>query len=80
MALFRDISGIELAKALQKLGYSITRQTGSHLRVTTHLNGTHHETLPAHKPLKVGTLNAILRNIAAHHNMSRSELLALLDL
>jgi len=30
----RDLSGSELAKALRKLGYVVTRQTGSHLRVT----------------------------------------------
>ena len=34
MKLPRDISGVELAKALERLGYRITRQTGSHLRLT----------------------------------------------
>ena len=32
MKLPRDISGAELAKALERLGYRITRQTGNHLR------------------------------------------------
>ena len=44
MRLPRDLSGSELAQALHKLGYSITRQTGSHLRVTTHEQGEHHLT------------------------------------
>jgi len=35
MKLPRNISGAELAGALKKLGYQITRQTGSHLRLTT---------------------------------------------
>jgi predicted RNA binding protein YcfA (HicA-like mRNA interferase family) len=35
MKLPRDITGIELAKRLEILGYQITRQTGSHLRLTT---------------------------------------------
>jgi len=51
MKLRRDISGEELAKLLKKFGYEITRQT--------HLKGEHH--IPKHKPLKVGTLNSILR-------------------
>jgi hypothetical protein len=35
----RSVSGPELAKALQRLGYEVTRQTGSHMRLTTNLNG-----------------------------------------
>ncbi len=35
----RDITGAELAKKLGKLGYEVTRQTGSHLRVTTYQKG-----------------------------------------
>jgi len=46
MKLPRDISGGELAKRLEKYGYRITRQTGSHIRVTTTLQGEHHITIP----------------------------------
>jgi len=35
MKLPRDVSGDDLAKALRVLGYEVTRQTGSHYRVTT---------------------------------------------
>lgn len=35
MRLPRDLSGNDLAQALRQLRYSITRQTGSHLRLTT---------------------------------------------
>ncbi|MBS0617353.1 MAG: type II toxin-antitoxin system HicA family toxin [Spirochaetes bacterium] len=80
MALFRYIDGVELAQKLRCLGYNITRQTGSHIRLTTNENGEHHETIPAHKPRKIGTLNAILRNIANHHKLSREELLIKLNL
>lgn len=34
MKLPRDLSGEVLAKALEKLGYIIDRQTGSHIRLT----------------------------------------------
>ena len=76
----RDLSGAELAKTLQKLGYVITRQTGSHLRITTQQGGEHHEVIPNHSPIKIGTLKSILRNVAAHHRLAVSELLELLDL
>jgi predicted RNA binding protein YcfA (HicA-like mRNA interferase family) len=39
MKLPRAVSGDALAKALKALGYHITRQTGSHLRLTTVENG-----------------------------------------
>ena len=51
MRLPRDLSGSDLAQSLLKLGYSITRQTGSHLRLTTHQDGEHHLTIPFHSPL-----------------------------
>jgi predicted RNA binding protein YcfA (HicA-like mRNA interferase family) len=69
-----------LAKALRKLGYVVTRQSGSHLRVTTQESGEHHEVIPNHSPIKIGTLKSILRNVAAHHQMSVPEVLGLLDL
>jgi predicted RNA binding protein YcfA (HicA-like mRNA interferase family) len=71
----RDVSGEELAKALARLGYKVTHQTGSHLRLTTQERGEHHVTIPAHDPLRVGTLNAILRDIAEHHGCTREQLL-----
>ena len=57
------------------LGYTVTRQTGSHIRPTTQNQGQHHITIPNHSPIKVGTLNAILRDIADHFGLSRDELL-----
>jgi predicted RNA binding protein YcfA (HicA-like mRNA interferase family) len=61
LKLPRDITGTELAKALAELGYHVTRQTGSHIRLTTFENGEHHITIPAHDPLKIDTLAAFLR-------------------
>jgi predicted RNA binding protein YcfA (HicA-like mRNA interferase family) len=78
MKLPRDISGQTLAKALLKLGYEPTRQTGSHIRLTTQMNGEHHVTVPAHNPLKIGTLNAILQAVAQHFELTRDALLKLL--
>ena len=75
MKLPRDLSGAALAKALAKFGYQITRQKGSHLRLTTQQHGEHHVTIPNHDPLKVGTLAAILSDVALHLGLSRDELL-----
>jgi predicted RNA binding protein YcfA (HicA-like mRNA interferase family) len=58
------------------LGYQVTRQTGSHLRLTTEEDGEHHVTIPRHSPLRIGTLAAILDDVATHFGLSRSELLA----
>ena len=66
MRLPRDISGNELAVKLEKYGYRITRQSGSHLRLTTIENGEHHITIPIHKDLPVGLLSSILSNVSDH--------------
>jgi len=71
----RDISGYDLAKALSRLGYAISHQTGSYIRLTTQRSGEHHLTVPAHDPIRVGTLSAILRDIAEHHHLARDDLL-----
>lgn len=75
MKLPRDISASSLVKATRKLGYEVTRQSGSHIRLTTQENGQHHITIPNHDPIKIGTLAAILSDIAAHFNITREEIL-----
>lgn len=76
MKLPRDISGAELARLLHRYGYRVVRQTGSHIRLTSAVTGVeHHITIPAHSPLKVGTLSAILRDLAEYLNRER-EILA----
>ncbi len=75
MKIPRNLTGIQLVKLLDVLGYRVTRQTGSHIRITTTQNGTHNVTVPAHNPLKTGTLSAILGDVAAHFGISKDELL-----
>ncbi|MBI5073589.1 MAG: type II toxin-antitoxin system HicA family toxin [Nitrospirae bacterium] len=68
----RDLSGKELATLLDQYGYKITRQTGSHIRLTTNTGDKeHHITIPNHTPLKVGTMNTIIRDIAGHLKIDR---------
>ena len=76
----RNLNGQDLVKALRVLGYEVTRQKGSHMRVTTKQCGEHHEVIPAHKPIKPGTLASILKSIAQHHQLTTEDLLKKLNL
>ncbi|MGL6268894.1 MAG: type II toxin-antitoxin system HicA family toxin [Chitinophagaceae bacterium] len=75
MKIPRDLSGADLIKYLKPYGYIVTRQSGSHVRLTTEQNGQHHITIPNHDPLKIGTLSSILNEIALHLNMNRDQIL-----
>ncbi len=75
MKLPRDVTGAELAKALQALGYRPVRQVGSHMQLTTTQGGEHHVTIPRHRPLRIGTFATILDRVAAHFGVSRAEVL-----
>jgi predicted RNA binding protein YcfA (HicA-like mRNA interferase family) len=71
----RDVSGDDLAKALAALGYRVTRQTGSHRRLTTlDEHGEHHITIPRHESLRVGTLADVLGDVAQHVGLTREAL------
>jgi predicted RNA binding protein YcfA (HicA-like mRNA interferase family) len=75
LKLPRDLAGEELASLLDRFGYEVTRQTGSHLRLTSNLKGReHHVTVPAHRNLKVGTLASILADVARYLEMDKDEL------
>jgi predicted RNA binding protein YcfA (HicA-like mRNA interferase family) len=74
MRLPRDVSGSDLIKGLAAFGYRVTRQTGSHVRLTTSQGGEHHITIPLHDSLRLGTLSAILTDVAEHLEMSRDDL------
>ena len=72
MKIPRDVDGTKLVKALRVLGYERVRQGGSHIRLTTTINGPHHVT---------GTLlGGVLKPVAAHHRLTVEELLQQLGL
>lgn len=56
----------------------ITRQTGSHLRLTTQQGGEHHLTIPDHDALRAGTLSNILSKVAEHFGSERTNPIELL--
>lgn len=48
---------------------------GSHIRCTSFIKDEqHHITIPNHDPLKIGTLSAILEDIANRHNLTKQQL------
>lgn len=52
------ISGAEAVRALQKLGFIVLRQKGSHVILRRESNGC---VVPQHRELKIGTLSGVLK-------------------
>lgn len=75
MKLPRDVSGVQLIKALERLEYRVIRQTGSHVRLVCVACKEHHLTIPLHDPLRIGTLAAILTEVSVRHHLSKDELI-----
>jgi predicted RNA binding protein YcfA (HicA-like mRNA interferase family) len=75
LRLPRDLSGQALIRLLRRYGYERTRQVGSHIRLQSTVRGhMHHVTIPDHDSLRVGTLKAILSEIADYLSVERSKL------
>jgi len=64
MKVPRDINADRLIRLLERYGYAMARQTGSHIRLIKRLDGAEHAiTIPNHKPIKIGTLQAIVKDV-----------------
>ena len=76
MKIPRDLYGRDLAAVLcRDWGYAKVNQVGSHIILQTETPGHHRVSIPDHKPLRLGTLNAILREVAAAKKTTREALL-----
>lgn len=76
MRIPRDLNGNDLVKALCRgWNYQIVHQVGSHIVLETEDPSHHRVAVPAHKCLRVGTLNAILRSVARHKRVERDDVL-----
>ncbi len=78
MKLPRDVDAQQLIKALATLGYRIARQSGSHIRLTCESPTAHSLTVPNHAPLKLGTLSAIVGDVAAHRRVDKAAIVEML--
>ena len=71
----RNVSGQDLARAREG---SVTPQRDkpeAPPRLTSHEHGEHHITVPNHDSLRVGTLSAVLTDVASHFEMNREQLI-----
>ncbi len=76
MKIPRDLSGQDLVNMLcRNWGYRVMHQEGSHIVLETEEPSHQRVAVPAHKNLRVGTLNAILRAVGKHKGVERQELL-----
>jgi predicted RNA binding protein YcfA (HicA-like mRNA interferase family) len=71
MPKFPGLSGMDIIKALQKLGFNIIRQSGSHIVLKRNGIGC---VVPNHKEVKVGTVNGLLRQAGVSANEFESAL------
>jgi len=79
MKIPRNINYKKLVKSLEKYGFKITRRTGSHIRLTAEIEGkVYHLTIPAHNPIKIGTLNSILDELSKILKIQKIELIKIL--
>ena len=76
MRIPTDIDGRELARILTRYGYHATRQSGSHIRLTSEFKGgQHHITVPDHSPMKIGTLNSVIREVSSYLEIEKQDLI-----
>ena len=76
MKVPRDLSGAQLVKFLcRDWGYRVVHQEGSHIILQTDAPLHQRLSVPNHNPLRVGTLNSIVRAISAHKGVERQKLL-----
>jgi predicted RNA binding protein YcfA (HicA-like mRNA interferase family) len=76
MKVPRDLSGRTLADHLiRRWQYREAHQTGSHILLRTEQPSGQTLPIPAHKPLRLGTLAAILRMVAEHKGVTRDDVL-----
>jgi predicted RNA binding protein YcfA (HicA-like mRNA interferase family) len=73
----RDLSGSKLAHALvRRWDYRIVNRVGSHIILQTESPRHHRVSIPDHAVLRIGTLNAILRQVSDAKGVSRDDILA----
>jgi predicted RNA binding protein YcfA (HicA-like mRNA interferase family) len=73
----RNLSGEALVRALiRDWGYARVNQVGSHIILQTETPTHHRLSVPAHNPLRIGTLSAILRQVAQAKGVERDDIAA----
>ena len=74
MRVPRDVDAVDLINLLRRYGYSAIKQTGSHIKLSKILDAREHSiTIPNHKPIKIGTLQSIAKDICLINNVTINE-------
>jgi predicted RNA binding protein YcfA (HicA-like mRNA interferase family) len=74
MKVPRDVNASELIKLLERYGYAVIRQTGSHIRLSKMVDDKEHAiTIPNHTPIKIGTLQSILKDVCITNKLNINE-------
>ena len=58
MPKFSNLSGQDVIRALERLGFTVLRQSGSHVIMRRGASGC---VVPNHKEVKAGTVSGVLR-------------------
>jgi predicted RNA binding protein YcfA (HicA-like mRNA interferase family) len=73
----RDVSGKSLIKVLSKYGYTVSRQTGSHIRMSIIIeDSVKNITIPNHDPIKLGTLMSILNDVSSQLSIPKEGIIS----
>lgn len=75
MKLPRDYSADDLIATLSRCCYQVTRQTGSHVRLTFTSGDPYHITIPRHNHLAPGTLHGVISAVSEQLGISRTALM-----
>ena len=75
MKLPRDVSSAQVVRALTGLGYTVVRQTGSHIRLDYKGRRI---TVSVANPILPATLQSVIREVRAQTGIARDKLLNLI--
>jgi len=74
----RDVSGRTVIAALERFEHRVVRRSGSHVRLEHEDPPRHAITVPDHPALRLGTLAAIVAEVARARSLTRDEIVAAL--
>ena len=78
MKVPRGVAGDRLIRVLERLGYEVIRQKGSHIRMRHDGPPLHRITVPLHNPIKTGTLHGILSEVTRMRSITVDSIVELL--
>ncbi|AFZ49053.1 type II toxin-antitoxin system HicA family toxin [Dactylococcopsis salina] len=76
MKIPRDLKGSDFARVLcRQWDYKVVHQQGSHIILDTEIPSHQRISIPNHNPLRLGTLNSILRAVSRHKGVAKAEII-----